>query len=302
LIVTRWINVNALSVQDAQGAVVLMGGVIAAHWPLSLYQGALIGLQHQLPLNVIRVAAAIASGGGALLVLWLVSPTLIAFFTWQMIVCLMEVLLLASCVWRKLPRASRPARFDLASVRGVMRFAGGMGGIALAGMVLTQMDKVILSGLVSLDTFGYYVLAGLVATSLHLFIGPVFAATLPRLCALVAEGDDHAVGKVYHEATQLTVVLVVPLALTIGFFAPAILQLWTGDALLAQRAAPIVVFLISGSAINGVMFMPCALQIAYGWTTVTLRSRSECVSPWCQRSISWRRTMVPSERPPFGWR
>ena len=239
LIVTRWINISALPANGAQQAVVLMGGVIAAHWPLSLYQSALIGLQRQVPLNVIRIAAAVASGGGALLILSLVSPTIGAFFAWQMIVCLLEVLLLAICVWRNLPAASRSARFELARLRGVLRFAGGMGGIALAGMILTQMDKVILSGLVSLESFGYYALAGLVATSLHLFIGPVFAATLPRLSSLVAEGDHDAVGRVYHEGTQLIVVLVFPLALTIALFAPEILHLWTGDTVLAQRAAPI---------------------------------------------------------------
>lgn len=270
LLVTHWINVSSMPPHVAQQAVMIMGGVIAVHWPLSLYQSALTGLQRQVDLNAVRIAAAVLSGGGALLILWLVSPTIIAFFAWQMAVCLVEVLLLAACLWSRLPPATRPVRVNPVLVKPVLGFAGGMGGIALAGMILTQMDKLILSGLLPLEMFGYYTLAGMAANSLHLFIGPVFAVTFPRLCALVASADHEMLGKVYHDGTQLMSVLVFPLALTIGFFASDVLRLWTGNALLAQQAAPILVFLIAGTAINGAMFLPYALQIAHGWTKLAL--------------------------------
>ena len=279
LIATRWINAGSLPLTAVEQSVALMGAVVAAQWPLSLYQSVLVGLQRQVALNGIRVASALLGGGGSLLVLWLLSPTITAFFAWQVFVCLLEVACLALYVWRVLPPASRRARLDVAPVRRVVRFAGGMSGIAISGMILTQMDKVILSGLLSLEAFAHYTLAGLVASSLHLFIGPVFAATFPRLSACVAAGDHAGMPRVYHVGTQLMAVLVFPLALTLAFFAPEVLRLWTGDALLAQQTAPILVFLVAGTAINGVMFMPFALQIAYGWTNLALSvSVAMCVA------------------------
>ena len=74
-------------------------------------------------------------------------------------------------------------------------------------------------------------------------------------------------------------VLVFPLALTIAFFPSEILLLWTGDTILAQQAAPILVFLIAGTAINGVMFLPYALQLAHGWTSLALAvSSAMCIA------------------------
>lgn len=269
-IATRWIHAGSLPMTTVQQAVMLMGAVVAAQWPLSLYQSALVGLQRQVALNGIRIAAAVLGGGGSLLVLWLVSPTVIALFAWQAFVCLLEVACLAVYLWRILPPATRRARLDVAPVRRVLRFAGGMSGIAISGMVLMQMDKVILSGLLSLESFAYYTLAGLAANSLHLFIAPVFAATFPRLSAGVAAGDQEGVRQAYHDGAQLMAVLVLPLALVLAFFAPEVLRLWTGDAMLAQQTGPILVFLVAGTAINGVMFLPYALQIAHGWTSLAL--------------------------------
>jgi O-antigen/teichoic acid export membrane protein len=270
LIANHWIKVDTLPVEEATQAVTLMGCVIAAHWPISLYQGALTGLQRQVELNAIRIMAAIAGAGGAIIILWKFSPSVSAFFAWQIVACLLEVLLLGVCLWWRMPAGSRGPRFNVPGLLPLLPFAGGMGGIALSGMILMQMDKIILSGLLPLDMFGYYTVAGLVANSLHLFIGPVFAATYPRLCAMVATGRDDTLPRIYHEASQIMAVLVLPLAVTVAYFASDVLRIWTGNSELAGFAAPMTTLLIAGTAINGLMFLPFPLQLTYGWTSLPL--------------------------------
>mgnify|MGYP001572637190 FL=1 len=57
--------------------------------------------------------------------------------------------------------------------------------------MLTQLDKVILSKMLTLKTFGYYILAGVVGNGLSgVLITPMFNTIFPRFSALVAAIDE----------------------------------------------------------------------------------------------------------------
>jgi O-antigen/teichoic acid export membrane protein len=146
-----------------------------------------------------------------------------------------------------------------------------MAGITLTGLVLTQLDRVILSRTLSLETFGYYVLGSVIAGGLYVVIHAVFGAVFPRLSALVSRGDTVSVVHLYHQGTQAMAVLVLPVAVFVALFSADILVLWTGDAQVAEHAAPIASLLVLGTAINGLMFLPYGLQLAYGLTSLSLR-------------------------------
>lgn len=269
-IATRWVNTTAIPIEHVTAAVAMMGVLLALQWPLSLYQGGLLGLQHQVRLNAIRVGAATLSGAGAVAVLRFVSGDVLAFFAWQMAVATLHVALIAWTFWRSMPAATGAARFDIGLIRRTAPFATGMTGIAFFGMILVQMDKVVLSKLLPLEAFGYYVLAGTMANGLQLFIMPIFTAVFPRLSSLVANNDHGTIRRTYHDASQLMAALVLPLAAVLALFSFEIVSLWTGDSSTAAHTAPILSLLVIGTAINGLMHMPYALQLAFGWTSVGL--------------------------------
>ncbi len=269
-VTTRWVNTTMMSTEDVTAAVTMMGALLALQWPLSLYQGGLLGLQHQVRLNAIRVAAATLSGVGAVAVLRFVSNDIRAFFGWQMGVAALHVALIAWTFWRSMPSSGRAARFDIGLIRRAAPFATGMTGIAFFAMILVQMDKVVLSKLLPLDAFGYYVLAVTMANGLQLFIMPIFSAVFPRLSSLAADDDQGTIRQLYHDASQLMAVLVVPLAAVLSLFSFEIVSLWTGDGSIAARTAPILSLFVIGTAINGLMHIPYALQLAFGWTSVGL--------------------------------
>jgi O-antigen/teichoic acid export membrane protein len=156
-------------------------------------------------------------------------------------------------------------------LKNIWRFAAGMSGITLTALILTQLDKVILSKLLSLELFGYYTLAGIVGNGLGVLIAPIFNVVFPALCALVAVGDTEAIKRFYHRSAQVMAVIILPMAAVIALFSFDILQLWMGSTVTAQNAAPIVSVLVVGTALNGLMNLPYALQLAYGWTSLGLR-------------------------------
>lgn len=266
----HWVNVESLSPKTVQIAIMLMGLAVAFQWPISLYSGGLLGLQRQVLLNVINVVTATFRGLGAVLILWLASPTAEAYFLWQIVASVIQIGLIAFFLWRSLPEFSEPPRFRREILSSIWRFAASMTGIVAASTILTQLDKVILSRILSLETFGYYTLASVVAMSLYRFISPVFTATFPRFTHLVGTGATEELIRLYHKSAQLLSVLVLPVAVVVSLFSKEILLLWTQSPVTTEHTYVLVSILVIGTAIHGLIHIPYALQLAFGWTRLPL--------------------------------
>lgn len=266
----HWLNIGALPPEDVQTALMMMGVLVALQWPQSFYGSGLMGLQKQVLVNSVGIPMSAVGSGGAVLILWLVSPTIIALLSWQILVGVIQVALVTILLWRSLPTSGRPPRFSKDLLGNIWRFAAGMSGLTLTGVILTQLDKVILSRMLSLEMFGYYSLAGAVGRGLYVVITPIFNSIFPRLSALVAAGEESRLREVYHYGSQLMAVLVLPLAALVSLFSYDVILLWTGNPETASNAAPIASLLVIGTALNGLMNLPYALQLAYGWTRLGL--------------------------------
>lgn len=267
----HWIKAGSIPVTTIQQAVMIMGVLVAFQWPLSFYEGGLMGLQRQMLANGIKIAISTLGSLGAIFILWKVSPTITAYFTWQIFVNALYVVLLTVFLWRCLPRTDRSPNFTPQLLRTIWRFAAGMSGISIAAIILTQLDKVILSKMLSLEMFGYYTLAGVVSSVVPVMLaGPIFNAIFPRFTSLVTMHDETALKLLYHQSSQLMAVIVLPMAIVLSFFSYDILLAWTGSVNTAGNAAPIVSVLVIGMALNALMTMPYALQLSHGWTSIGL--------------------------------
>lgn len=265
-----WVNAGSLPPLEIERVVRMMGILAALQWPLSFYGSGLLGLQKQVLLNTATVPLATVNTGGAILVLWLASSKIVAFFVWQILIGGVQVAVVTFLLWRNLPGVGHHGRIDLTLLRSRWSFAVGMGGISLSAIILTQIDKIILSKMLSLEMFGYYTLAGTVGRSLYILITPIFNAVFPRLSALVATHDVNALKHLYHQASQFMAVFVVPLAGVIAVFSEEILRFWLASDDVARVTAPIASILVVGTALNGLMNLPYGLQLAYGWTNLAL--------------------------------
>jgi O-antigen/teichoic acid export membrane protein len=61
-------------------------------------------------------------------------------------------------------------------------------------------------------------------------------------------------------------VVILPVAVVLAFFSKEILELWTNNPNMALHASLLVSLLTIGNALNGLMHIPYALQLAHGWT------------------------------------
>jgi len=104
----------------------------------------------------------------------------------------------------------------------------------------------------------------LVASGVMVISGPISGAIMPRMAKLEAEGDHAGLIRVYRQSTQLVVVTASAASVTMAFCAEPLLWAWTGDKILAHRAAPMLILYAIGNGILAVSAFPYYLQYAKG--------------------------------------
>lgn len=264
-----WLQSEYLPKETIEHAVMLMGLVVACRWPIGIYQGALMGSQRLTVSSSINITMVTLGSFGAVSVLVFLSPTIEAFFTWQAIVGFINAAVVRWAAWRVVGK-SVAARFDVAELKRIWRFSAGVSGVAISALVLMQLDKVLLSKILSLEDFGRYTLAVLAASGLYVLLTPVFNAIYPRFSALVAAGDTGGLIDLYRWGTRGLLAIVFPVAFAGIILSQELIYLWTGNIELAYSTAPIVSVILIGTSLNGAMHFPYALQLAFGMTRLPL--------------------------------
>jgi len=269
-IASDWIKAGVLETGVVVKSLRVIGIMVGLQLLAVYFSAALLGLQRQVLANIIGMATATVQAVGAVLILEFYGPDIVAFFVWQAVVLGISAAVTAMVVNSIVPRAVKRACIDRAVFRRVIRFALGMSGISVLSIVLTQTDKVVLSKLLSLEQFGYYSLATVVAMSLKRLFGPLFSAFYPRLIELVRRDDPTTLAYVYHLASQAMSAMVLPVSMLLMFYSWEIVYVWTGDVSIADRSHLLITMLVAGTALTGLTQTPYALQLAHGWTRLAL--------------------------------
>ncbi|MBJ6801933.1 oligosaccharide flippase family protein [Geomonas propionica] len=268
---TDWLKLDTLSVDSVANAISIMMVVVALRFFEGIYRSSLFGLQQQVLYNSVTAILATVRHTGAVVVLAFFSQTIRGFFLWQLIMSVVTVTVLSRRVYNILPQPPLSPRFSKQAIFGVWRFASGSMMMMILSLLVSQADKVILSRMLSLQSYGYYTIAATLTSVLFLVVNPVVQAVYPRLVELHSRGEDAAVVSVYHRGAQIVTVLTAPATLLLSFFGAGIIFLWSGNPQLAQQSAPVLSVMVIGTFLNGIMNMPCQIQLVHGWTSLAIK-------------------------------
>ncbi|MBI2743051.1 MAG: oligosaccharide flippase family protein [Chlamydiales bacterium] len=269
-ITVGWLNVKVLDTAIVERSIALMGVSFAFQLPALLYQNAMQGLQKQTLMNLSFAAFVTIRAMGALSLLFFVSPSPVLFFIWQAGSGISYSLFMRYLLWREMPKSEERTFFDKRYLSEGGKFAGGMTIMTILEVLLMHLDKIMLSKILPLETFGYYSIAAALASGLIVVVNPIFSTSFPLFSYVVAQKDEERVSQLYHKTTQIMAIFVLPLAMLLSFFSFEILLVWTGSHEIAKSARWPLTFLAIGSGINGILHMPYALQLAHGWIKIAL--------------------------------
>jgi O-antigen/teichoic acid export membrane protein len=270
-IAVSWLKKNNLPIAIVSKSFILIGIVTSLRFIESIYKSCLVGLQRQVLLNIINSSFVIIRNLGAIFILLFVSKTIIAFFIWQAIVSFFSIITLFFTIYKNLKVSIFLGKFSKSSISEIKKFAGGMILITILSLLLMQIDKILLSKMLSLKDFGYYTISATVSGALFMLLTPITQAFFPQITACYATNNKSELNKIFHNAAQLVTVVIGSASLVLIFFSNSILLIWTNDVELANKVSPIVQILILGNLLNGLMYLPYETQIAHGWTSLTIK-------------------------------
>ena len=270
VIATSWLNVQTLSASQVQLSLQLMAICVAARWLSGLYRGCISGSERLVWLSGFNVFVATLRFLGALPVLIWVGQTPSVFFTYQLIVAVIEIAGLSVKTHRLCPAVSagQVIGWSLSSlftpIKPVLKFSLTIAFTSAVWVLVTQIDKLMLSKLLPLEDYGYFTLAVLAGSGVLMISGPISNALMPRMARLQAEGDEVGLISLYRGATQIVSVIAIPACLVLAFFAEQVLWVWTGDAHATAQAAPVLRLYAVGNGFLALAAFPYYLQFAKG--------------------------------------
>ncbi|NOG59104.1 MAG: oligosaccharide flippase family protein [Proteobacteria bacterium] len=258
-------NLDSVLIQDA---LILMAISLVLQVPSGLYIGGLMGMQRQVECSMFVALFGTVRGVGAILVLWLVSPDIKTYFLWNIVASGIQTGIMRSVLWRKINLTKCVASFSIEALHSVKMFAGGMMLITALALIMGHADKIILSRLISLEMFGYYMLAWTVASALSRISTPLIQAIGPYFTELASMKNEEVISKQLRLASQFMNALILPPTALIIFFAEPIINVWVGNQAVAEGVSPILMVLIVGT-----MFTSCSyplLSVLYSYKKIRM--------------------------------
>jgi O-antigen/teichoic acid export membrane protein len=246
-IATHWIQLGALPIADGKLAVAGAAALFAVQFPGSIYRSVLVGTQAQAALSFLMAGAALVRHVGAVVALafW---PDLATYVVWHAVTALLETLLRRQLAWRQLGVKKARVSCDIQDLQPVLQTAARMSVAVLLGALTVQMDKIVLSRMVSLEQFGYYTVASSAALGLLLLISPLVQAVLPR--AVQLRDQPLALRQLNFKLLGLIAGMVIAVAAVFICCGRWLLMLWLHDARAVEVIHPLLSVLLLGTAMN----------------------------------------------------
>lgn len=250
LIATYWLNIQAVDSQKAKICIRFMGTMAAGQILINFYVGGFIGIEKQVKASSILVALGIFRSAVVVLILLYLDKNIESFFLWQMFVTLSFVFIfrfiLIFAITNKyfLPNN---ISFNKTKLKSVGAFAGGMFLISVVASINTQIDKLIISKVMSIQNLGYYTLSTTLSQVVLAIAAPFSTIFLPRFTNLYAIKSRVLAEKKFHFFLKLMSSILAPLSIVLILFAMPILILWTNNYSLSEKCVKFIPFTIIGT-------------------------------------------------------
>lgn len=115
----------------------------------------------------------------------------------------------------------------------------------VAGVVLFQLDKILIGALDSVAGVTYYTIPGGLAQTIHAAVASLAVVALPLSSDLIARGDIARVRQLYVRATRFVVLFTVSVSIPLYVFSEKILLYWLGPTFADKSTAVLRILILT---------------------------------------------------------
>lgn len=267
-IANEWLNLNSYNPDKVSLFLKIISFDIGFQLLSRFYTGGLIGLDKQVDANIFQISYGIIRNG-LIIVPIIFIPKLEIFFLWQAFSTIIYTLSLKGYLDKKLTGIFRffsKPHIKKNIFKNIWRFAGGMMLISLVGALNSQMDKIAISKLLTIESLGYYTLALSLGNGIITLVSPFSIALLPRFTSLYSEEKTFEATELYNKINLFVSILVFSVMASMIFFSKDIIWAWTGNSVLAKNSYRFVPLIAFSYAMISLQMIPFNIAIANGYT------------------------------------
>lgn len=268
IISERWLNVEGFTKDQISLFLKIMSFEVGFQLLFRFYIGGFLGLDRHVQANVFQVGWGVFRNGLVIIFLfWF--PTLEMFFLWQTLSTIIFSLLIKiflDKIFLKKFTFNINLQLERVVLIRIWKFAAGMMLIALVSAFNTQLDKLAISKLLSIENLGYYTLAVSVSQALIIIVNPISTTLLPRFTSHFSAKENDEAKNLYLRTSVLISVLVFSLMMVMSFFAKEIIWIWTNDKNLAIKTHQIIPVISLAYAMYALQPLPYVIAISNGYT------------------------------------
>lgn len=271
MLVDGWLHVGSIPESEVVASLICIGLFVGMALPVMVLQGILVGRECQLKLNMIYIPYSLARTLGVLLVIWGLSKNQDVKFYFMLQVGIQFLylvgLLLASV--SEFSEVYKRMAIKIVYLKKGASFSRGVLFISLTTVFVVQFDKVYLSGHTALAEYAAYTLASTIAGIPYIFSSALNSVLFPRFSISLNTSDEAALFKIFRASGIGVALLMGVLCPAIYFYAEDVLKILF-DASLASNINDVLPILVAGTALQCLLIVPFALQMAAKWTSMSL--------------------------------
>ena len=265
---TNWLNIPSIDSSLVSFYIKIFAFDIIFQMLFRFYMGGLLGLEKHVMANVYQIGLGVLRNAFVVIAI-LFFPTLKIFFIWQCLSSIIFAFLIKLSLEKTLNgRYSFHVKFKVKKniIKRIWKFAGGIMLISLVSALNTQMDKLAISALLSLETLGYYTLAVSLSSVILAFATPFSSAVLPRFTNLYSDGKAEEAFTLYRKISLFLSITVFSIYANMMFFSERLFFVWTGDVELASKAYLYLPYLAFSMSMLAIAVIPYSIALANGYT------------------------------------
>jgi len=243
------IKPTSLSLEETSLCIRIFSFEIIFNLIIKFYVGAFNGLEKQVKANFLIVLWSIFRNGFVIFVI-LFFPSLLNFFLFQLFISIIFFLVIKRSIHKELKNNIISLKINLPVVRPILGFTIGILLISIVSSISTLLDRMLISNYFSVKELAYYTLAVSISSAVYFLTKPISVAVLPTFTKLVTKKAISELNNLFYTIFSFCVMIISTIMWTVYFYSINILEIWTGNNLIAEKSHIFLQLLVIGYSVS----------------------------------------------------
>jgi O-antigen/teichoic acid export membrane protein len=157
--------------------------------------------------------------------------------------------------------------FDRTLIRPLLRFGGAFAVSGIAGVLLINLEKLVLTRVTSVETLAHYSVAFAFASMATMFSTAMLQSLIPAFSQLLDPERHSQMKNLFSRALRANLISLLPVVTILFVIARPFFSIWAGEEFGRQSTLPFYI-LLGGLFFNILAFVPLSVILASGRTDI----------------------------------